>query len=84
MAPEMKNPDHSTPLGRRMRAFEAARSAVCRGFELLGGYLGIDQSGDGVRGAERRYTKRDPVREAMSVQNNWTNGADSQTPEGRR
>ncbi len=57
---------------------------MCRGLELLGGYLGIDQAGDGVRGTERRYTKRDPVREAMSVQNNWIKGTDSQTPEGRK
>jgi hypothetical protein len=61
------------------RLFEATQVFIGRGRQLLLRYLNIDQMGDGATCADRGCSERDPVREAMSLQNNWTKGAESQT-----
>jgi hypothetical protein len=46
--------------------------------------MNIDHMSDGVQGTDRRHTKRDPVREAMSLQNNWAKGSECQGPNGQK
>jgi hypothetical protein len=46
-----------------------------RGFELVVRYISIDHMGDSAF-LYVRSIKRDPVREAMSLQDNWGAGAE--------
>jgi len=73
--------ENSTLTSRKRRIFEAAwllaRSWRVRGYELAVRYIDIDYMGD-CDFQHLRAAKRDPVREAMSLQEHW--GA---TDEGR-
>ena len=77
--PDIYTQEISSSITRMRRIFEPAgllvRAWRIRGFELVLRYMSIDHMGDSAFLYVRSII-RDPVREAMSLQDNWEAGAE--------
>lgn len=79
MPPDIYTQEIASSINRMRRIFEPAwllvRGWRIRGFELVVRYISIDHMDDSAF-LYLRSTKRDPVREAMSLPVNWGAGAE--------